>query len=123
MYSVSDEVVRTIKDLQWTNSARLGYHNVHLGETQVEFCGVDKASITYEMQLLKELGVDPMEELHTLLTYLRTGYEDYWILGDHRYGTGKWCIAKAVVTGKSHDPVGHLTAASVRITMEATGTE
>lgn len=121
IYAVSDQTVRTIRNLQWTNSARLGAHSIHMGETRLEFTGVDKASISYEMQLLKVLGVEPMEELSKLLTYLRTGYQDYWIMGDHRYGTGKWCISKIAVTAESYDPLGRLTAVTAKVTMEATG--
>jgi hypothetical protein len=121
VYSVSDTTVRTIRNMKWKVTARTGSHEVHLGEPLLEFLGPGESSITYEMQLLRDLGGDPMDTIAQLLDYVRTGHQDYWILGDHWYGTGKWVLTEVEVDPKYYDLRGRIDYAAVSVTMQAVG--
>ena len=62
-FTVSSSVVRTLDNFQWSGSARYAAHQRHLGRGLLEFTGMDPDKITFDIQLLVEHGVNPLEEV------------------------------------------------------------
>ena len=66
VFSVSSRTLKTISNFVWSGSARYATHDLHAGNSISEYTGTDLAKITFDIQLLASLGVDPMSEIWRL---------------------------------------------------------
>lgn len=121
LFSVSEDVVKTISNFEWQVKAKYGVHDIHLGESLVEFTGVDAAPLKFTITLSEDLGVDPMTEIGALLKYVRNGRQAGLVLGGHAYGTGKWIMTEVVVKGTHGGGAGKLRTATVSVSMLPVG--
>ena len=60
VFQVSDEIVKTINNMQWSGSVRFATHQRHLQNALTEFTGVDPDKMSFDIDLVEELGADPM---------------------------------------------------------------
>ena len=67
VFQVSDEIVKTINNMQWSGSVRFATHQRHLQNALTEFTGVDPDKMSFDIDLVEELGTDPMVEMVKLL--------------------------------------------------------
>lgn len=73
VFSVSSRTLKTISNFVWSGSARYATHDLHAGNSISEYTGTDLAKITFDIQLLASLGVDPMSEIWRLFDLERQG--------------------------------------------------
>lgn len=118
VFAVSDEMVLTLENFKWSGSARYSVHNRHNGNALTEFTGLDPDKITFDIQLLMEHGVDPMEEIVKLWNYERMGTAVALTIGTHGYGRYRWNIISHEVTVKYTDKYGDLAGAVVSVTLQ-----
>lgn len=121
-FTVSEDQVLTYSNLKWTAANRYASHDVHGDETLLEWTGVAAEPLTLDIELLDELGVEPMAVIGQLLKHMREGKTDYLVMGGHRYGTGLWMITNATVTGKYYGGAGKLRSATMSLTFMPVGT-
>lgn len=118
VFTVSDKTVRTLDNWKWSGSARYAVHQRHMVRPLTEFTGVDPDEITFEMTLLKELGVDPLEEVVRIRWYERNGTALPLTIGQHAYGFYRWNIVSDEMTVKYTDHQGDIMGAVVTVTLQ-----
>ncbi len=118
VFTVSDKVVRTLRNFKWSGSARYAVHNRHNYHALTEYTGMDPDKITFDLQLLVEHGVDPMEEIKKLWKYEREGTAVALIIGTHGYGKYRWNIVDFDVSVKYTDRRGDIAGADVSVTLQ-----
>ncbi len=118
VFTVSDEVVRTLENWKWSGSARYAVHNRHMGNALTEFTGLDQDKITFDMQLLIEMGVDPMEEITKLWYYERKGIPVPLTIGTHCYGRYRWNVVSHNAEIKNTNGIGDIAGAVVSVTLQ-----
>lgn len=118
VFTVSDRTVRTLDNWKWSGSAKYAVHNRHLGRPLTEFTGLDPDKITFDMTLMAEYGVDPLEEVKRIWRYERTGQAVPLTIGSHAYGYYRWNIVSHEMTAKYTDTQGNIMGAVVSITLQ-----
>ncbi|MFR1110746.1 MAG: phage tail protein, partial [Anaerotruncus colihominis] len=69
-FTVSDSVIRTLSNFQWSGSARYATHQRHLGRGLLEFTGTDPDKISFDITLSAQLGVTPAKEIARIAKYV-----------------------------------------------------
>ena len=115
VFTVSDQVVRTLRNFKWSGSARYAVHNRHNYHALTEYTGMDPDKITFDLQLLVEHGV---EEIKKLWKYEREGTAVALTIGTHGYGKYRWNIVDFDVSVKYTDRRGDIAGADVSVTLQ-----
>lgn len=118
IFEVSDHVVRTLENFVWSGSVRYSVHNRHNYHALTEYTGMDPDKITFDMTLLAEHGVKPMEEVTKLWTYEREGIAVALAIGSKIYGKYRWNIVSHKMTTKYTDRNGDIAGATVSVTLQ-----
>lgn len=117
-FTVSREMVRTLRDMKWSGSANYAVHKRHGGNALTEFTGLETDLFSFSMTLTAELGVDPMEEIKKLWKYERTGEAVPLNIGRHAYGRFRWNILSHETKIKHTDVNGDIYACDVTVKMQ-----
>lgn len=115
VFEVSSKAIETLNKFTWKVSAKFAEHKIHAGDTLLEFVGREEEKIGFDIELSRELGVEPMAEIEKLLTYCRNGKALNLVIGTHAYGTYKWVIKDVAVKVKRTDKYGDISNASVSV--------
>lgn len=118
VFQVSDEVVETIRDVEWSGSARYQVHQRHGGSALTEFVGVDPDKMRFSMTLSQELGVDVSKEWVKLWTYERSGEALPLVIGEHHYGKYRWNLVSHKITGQAYDRDGTMSTIDVEVELQ-----
>lgn len=118
VFQVSDKVIETIRNVEWSGSARYAVHERHGGNALTEFTGVDPDKMSFEMTLSRELGVDVDKEWVKLWTYERSGKALPLVIGEHHYGKYRWNLVSHKITGEAHDRDGTMTTVTVAVELQ-----
>ena len=114
VFEVSDQTVRTLKNFKWSGSARYSVHNRHNYHALTEYTGMDPDKITFDMTLLAEHGVNPLEEVVKLWKYEREGTAVALTIGTKCYGKYRWNIVSHTMTAEYTDRDGNTAGATDR---------
>lgn len=117
IFSVSSELVRTFSGAQWSFGAGYAQHKLHLSKSAPEFTGIDADSITFEMPLFAELGVNVSKELDKLDKYIRTGEAVTLVIGEKKYGEYRWVVTGRKIKMQTFDRSGNLSGATVSVSL------
>ena len=98
VFSVSSRTLKTISNFVWSGSARYATHDLHAGNSISEYTGTDLAKITFDIQLLASLGVDP--------------------IGNHGYGRYRWTILSHKTKAEHYDGHGNIISATLSISLQ-----
>lgn len=118
VFQVSDRTVITLQNFKWSGSAKYAIHNRHNNNAMTEFVGLDPDKITFDIQLLAEHGVNPMQEILKIWGYERSGTAVALVVGAHCYGKYRWNIISHDTTVKYTDARGNITGAVVSVTLQ-----
>ena len=118
VFSVSDQVVLTLENFKWSGSARYSVHNRHNYHALTEYTGMDPDKITFDIQLLIEHGVNPLEQVVKLWKYEREGTAVALTIGSKCYGKYRWNIVSHEMTAKYTDKHGNIAGAVVSVTLQ-----
>ena len=118
VFSVSSRTVKTIKNMNWSGSARYATHQRHAGNALTEFTGLDPDKITLDIELSVYLGVDPMTEITRIWRYERNAVTLPLVLGNHGYGRYRWTITSHKTKAKTYDGHGNITSATVSLSLQ-----
>ena len=116
-FEVSNSVIKTVKDVQWSGSVTIQSHARHLNNALQEFVGIEPDGITFSMTLSSYLGADVNENINKLFDYERSGKAVKFVLGTKTYGKYRWLIKKHKVTMEHFDRQGNLASADVNVTL------
>lgn len=114
-FYVSAEAVQTIRNVTWSGAGTYAAHNRIGYTTLVEATGSDADTISFEMLLSTDLGVNPWDAIKTLLQAERDQTFLQLTIGDHGYGRYRWLIASHSINMSKFDVHGNLTEAVVSI--------
>ncbi len=117
-FVVSENVVRTLSDMKWSGSANYATHKRHAYSALTEFTGLAPDTFSFSMTLLRELGVEPMDEIKRLWKYLRTGEAVPLNIGSHAYGRYRWNVVSIESEIKYTDAAGDIRAAAVKVKLQ-----
>lgn len=110
--------VLTPRDIQRELGARWSIHEVIGGvKPRTEYIGPDIDTLELKITVDVMFGHKPHYVMRKLNDFLRDGKVDYFYLGSHKLGTGKWKIEKL---SESYDLVyahGELARATLDITL------
>ena len=118
IFTVSDEMVKTLTNWSWSGSVRYAVHNRHNYHAMTEFTGIDPDKVTFEIKLDKSLGVNPMEDVVKLWWYERDGEALPLTIGTTAYGKYRWVVVSHDVKIDSTDAVGNVIAVTVNVTLQ-----
>ncbi len=118
VFEVSEKTVRTLSDMKWGGSANYAVHKRHAGNALTEFTGLNPDTFPFSMTLLRELGVEPMDEIKKLWKYLRSGEAVPLNIGSHAYGRYRWSIVSIESEIKHTDAAGDIRAAVVSVKLQ-----
>ena len=82
VFTSSSNLVRTFSDLRQRNGARYAEHEVIGKKPKLEFVGPGLEEISFKVQLMRELGVDPDKELKVLQEMRDKGEAALLIFGE-----------------------------------------
>jgi hypothetical protein len=117
-FTVSSETVRTIDNMKWSGSARYSTHQRHISNALTEFTGLDPDKITFNINLMASLGVNPMDEVTKLWKYERDGEAVPLTIGDHAYGRYRWTIESHSTKVECFGPGGELMYIVVQVSLQ-----
>ena len=117
-FEVSDSVVRTLDNMQWSGSANYSTHSLHCGNSLTEFTGRAPDEISFDISLNRSLGVNPMKEITKMWDYLRSGEALPLVIGDHAYGKYRWNIVKLQVKIQHFDAAGNILSAVLGLDLQ-----
>ena len=92
VFRVSDTVVNTINNLQWSGSANWSTHERHGTTGIIEYTGANPEELSFDMVLSAYLGKSPSADLDRIRDYTRCGAAKTLVLGSKVIGRGKWVI-------------------------------
>ena len=118
VFSVSSRTLKTISNFVWSGSARYATHDLHAGNSISEYTGTDLAKITFDIQLLASLGVDPMSEIWRLFDLERQGVTLPLTIGNHGYGRYRWTILSHKTKAEHYDGHGNIISATLSISLQ-----
>ncbi len=117
-FAVSDVMIRTLSNWEWSGSARYATHNRHGTHALTEFTGLDPDKITFDLLLAVELGISPMDSIVELWKYEREGLAVPLTIGKHCYGKYRWNVTGFTVKINYTDTKGNLTGTLVSVTLQ-----
>lgn len=118
IFSVSDSVVQTLNNAQWSGAARYATHQRHLKDALTEFCGLEPDTFSFEMVLSAFLGVNPQAAINKIWQYERSGEAVSLVLGDKTYGKYRWNILSHKAKMQHYDNAGNLLQATVSVSLQ-----
>ena len=118
IFSVSDSLVQTLSNMQWSGSARYATHQRHLKDALAEFCGLEPDKISFDLVLSAFLGVEPQAELNKIWQYERSGEAVSLVIGDKAYGKYRWTILSLDLTVVNTDAKGNFISGTVAIELQ-----
>lgn len=116
-FQVSEETVLTLTQWKWSGAAKYATHERHNGNALTECTGQDTDKISFTIQLLRDLGVDPMEQLTKLWEYKRDATTLPLTVGTHAYGRYRWTITDLDIDLKRADYQGDIQVADVSLSL------
>lgn len=118
VFSVSDNLVQTLNNAQWSGSARYATHQRHLKDALTEFCGLEPDTFSFDMVLSAFLGVNPQTEINKIWQYERSGEALSLVIGNKAYGKYRWNIVSHKAKMQHYDKEGNLLHATVSINLQ-----
>ena len=91
-FEVSDEKVRTFRDLNLNKSAKFAAHEIHNKKALLEFTGFDADDLSLKIDINSALGVDVKEELDALHDLFNNHEAVPFILNGEPQGEGLWVL-------------------------------
>ncbi|WP_022850652.1 phage tail protein [Limisalsivibrio acetivorans] len=115
VFEVSSTRVRTFDALRREHSAKYAKHEILSGKPVLEHTGGGNTKISFTMQFVSSLGVNPIDELARLRSLLDAGEPLPLFFGDKQYG--KYCIESISETHKTIDNQGRTHTAEAQVSL------
>lgn len=107
--------VLAFQNYEQRTRARLAEHDLINQQSMIEFLGTDAETITLDILLMRDLGVNPAEVTELLRGYLNDGYADFFILGGEIVGDSQWLINDLTEKKTVVDNYGKTTVARLEV--------
>lgn len=114
-FYVSNYAVQTIQNVVWSGGGNYASHKRIAGTTLVEATGSDADTISFDMVLSANLGVNPLDAIAQILNAEREQTFLLLTIGDHAYGRYRWLIESHKIKLDQFDLNGNLMTATVSV--------
>lgn len=114
-FLVSEETIRTPSNWQWSGKALYSTQSRHNQDSITEFTGRDTDTMDFDLQLVAEYGMVPMDEMVTLWDLMRNARPLQITIGFHPYGRYRWTITQLDITNEVTAPEGQLAGITVAV--------
>ncbi|MBR0150146.1 MAG: phage tail protein [Synergistaceae bacterium] len=117
-FSVSEDMIRTFRDLSFTHSASYAEHKIIGRKGLLEFTGLNASTCSMKIFLDAQFGVNPAEELQTLYEAMNAHEAIAFTLGGQVMGGGLWVIETLNETHSIIGAGGALLRAEVSVSLK-----
>ena len=117
-FMVSSDTVQTFTNAKMSGSAKFATHQRHTGDALTEFVGNNPDKFNFDMILSAYLGVNPMEQVEKIITYMREGRTLPLVIGDKSIGRYRWTITNYNVRIQTTDGVGNILTVTVTVNLQ-----
>lgn len=117
VFTVSSEKIMTINNIKVSGSANFGKHQRHGGNTLLEYVGNDADTLSFDIKLAAQLGVDVEQEIDKIADAQRSGEALKLVIGKKVYGRYRWVIEKWSASYSAFDKNGKPILANVSLTL------
>lgn len=117
VFKVSERSVQTFNNLKITTGASYSELKRHGLKPLLEYTNPDLDTGSLDIELRRELGVNPEKALKLLDRYAEDGEVLTLIIGGKRYGS-KWVITKNSKSYNRFDKKGRLLSADTSVTLQ-----
>ena len=114
----SEHSILTFDELNESHSASYAEHALLNGKGLLEFTGIKASSMSLNIHLNMELGVNPDEQIRRLLEILEEHEAVNFILAGIPKGNGRWIIESLDVRHKLIDNRGYTRSADVSLKLK-----
>lgn len=118
VFEVSDEQVRTFKNMKYSVGARYQKHNRLGGKPILEYISPDIETLSMNIKLSAFLGLDPRKEMKKLNDACRNGELLRFVLGKKQFGSYRWVITKVNNSIERVDNKGNILSIEASLTLE-----
>ena len=118
IFEVSDSVIKTIKDMKWSGSAKYATHMRVGTNALTEFVALEPDKLSFSILLSKNLGVEPHEELNKLWKYERSGEAVPLTIGEKGYGKYRWNVISHEAKNFRYDGSGNVIEMTVSVSLQ-----
>ena len=118
VFQVSEETIETIRDVEWSGSARYSIHQRHNMNALTEYTGIDPDTMKFTITLTRELGADVVAEVVKIWNLERKGEAARLVIGDKPYGKYRWTVVKHSAKYTAHDRKGNPISAEVALELQ-----
>lgn len=116
VFEASAQTVRNWQKLQRKGSARFAEHKVLGAKPRLEFLGEGLDTVSLQIRLDHQLGLDPIAEIDALRAIKAAGQEKQLILGGNVFG--KFVLVDLVEDHQRHGAGGLLLMADVSLELK-----
>ncbi len=117
-FMVSSDTVQTFTNAKMSGSAKYATHQRHAGDALTEFVGNNPDKFNFDMILSAYLGVNPMELVEKIITYMREGRTLPLVIGDKSIGRYRWTITNYNVRLQTTDGAGNILTVTVTVNLQ-----
>ena len=118
VFTVSDRMLQSFMKLDFSGSAKIQNHELHLTKAKPEFTGSEPDKATLTVRVSKLLGCDPAGEIAKVKAYCDSGAVLRLQLGRSGAGNGRWMITGYKVTWQDTDRYGNVTDAEITLNLQ-----
>lgn len=118
IFEVSTNKILTINNFVRRNSVRFAKNDVLLRKPVSQYVGPDLDTITFNIILKAQLGVNPQNEFNKLIQLQRDGTTLSIILGKSPFGMFRWRIVNLGMPLEEIDNTGFCRSCTVDISFE-----
>lgn len=117
-FKVSSNTVQTITNGKLSGSAKYATHQRHAGDALTEFVGNNPDKFSFDMVLSAFLGVNPMQMVDKLNSYMREGRTLPLVIGDKTIGKYRWTITGINTKLQNTDGSGNIIGVTASVTLQ-----
>ncbi len=118
VFTVSSMKVLTFKEYKRNTKARTASHDIIGQKPVTEFLGPAGEEISFTMDFLAGLGVDPATQAAKLRNMCETGEAVYFMLGNECVGGNKWLVTSVGESADVIDDSGHIINSRVDVALQ-----
>lgn len=118
LFEVSDEKILTFQNFVRSNSVRFSKNDVLLKKPVNQFIGPELDDISFDIKLMAEFGVNPVEEMNKLIILQRDGALVSIFVGNMAFGMYRWVIKSLTNTFENIDNKGNVLSITTNLGLQ-----
>jgi len=118
LFEVSNYRVLTFRDFKREGGAKYATHEVIGHPPKLEFLHREAREISLEIDLVKDLGIRPEDEVQKIIDMCEDGAANYLVISGKVYGDCQWIIETYSEQVKYFDGKGEVIASKISLRLK-----